>query len=324
MGLPAAFRCVPAALLLTALLGACGESPPVTAVESPPTPGAGPQPAPVLVEHRIDSELINESSGLARSQRRGDVLWTLNDSGGATELYALSTEGRLLATLRIQGVPANLDWEDLTSFRRGDAPFLLIGDIGDNNAFRPFVTLYLVAEPEFEPGATPQTLSVTPTTVYTLMYPDGPRDAESLAVDGGENAGYILSKRDAQPALYRFPLDSTLPAAAPAVMEKLGAIHIPRAPDGYAGPGNVDSFNWTTAMDFADDGRRAYVGSLVNGYFYDRADGESWFQAFSKPPRSFDLPDYPQIEAGTFALGSRDTVYITSEQLPAPLAQLRP
>ena len=109
MGLPAAFRCVPAALLLTALLGACGESPPVTAVESPLTPGAGPQPAPMLVEHRIDSELINESSGLARSQRRGDVLWTLNDSGGATELYALSTEGRLLATLRIQGVPANLD-----------------------------------------------------------------------------------------------------------------------------------------------------------------------------------------------------------------------
>lgn len=317
--MPRAVPRLSATLLTAVLLAACDASlPPDPVVVAPP----GPPTAPTLSEYVLDSDVVSESSGLARSQRRDDVLWTLNDSGGATELYALSTDGKLLATLSIQGAPANLDWEDLTSFSRDGQPYLLIGDIGDNSAFRPFVTIYLVAEPELTPGATPQSLTATPASVYTLVYPDGPRDAESLAADGRENAGYILSKRDAQPALYRFSLDAPLPLALPALMEKLGPIRIPRAPVDYAG--NPDSFNWTTAMDFADDGQRAYIGSLITGYFYDRAEGESWFQAMSKPPREFDLPDYPQIEAGSFARGGHDTVYITSESTPMPLARITP
>ncbi|MDP3859285.1 MAG: hypothetical protein Q8Q73_16140 [Stagnimonas sp.] len=283
--------------------------------------GSAPPPVDGLVEYLLDSDLVNESSGLARSQKRDDVLWTLNDSGGATELYALSTEGKFLATLSIQGAPANLDWEDLVSYRQGGKDYLLIGDIGDNSAFRPVLNFYRVEEPALTPGATPQTLSAI-ATIYTAAYPTGPRDAESLAVDGEENMAYVLSKRDAQPTLYRFSLAAPLPVALPALMENLGPISIPRAPADYAG--NVDSYNWTTAMDFDDSLRRAYVGSLINGYFWDRAEGETWAQAFARPPRGFDLPDYPQIEAGSFALGERGTVYITSESAPMPLARIRP
>lgn len=302
-------------LLPLCCLAACAES-------SPPASGPGPAPAePALVEYLLDSEVVNESSGLARSQRRDDVLWTLNDSGGATELYAISTQGKLLATLSIQGALLNLDWEDLASYTQDGKPYLLIGDMGDNSAFRPVLNFYRVEEPELTPSATPQALSATATT-YTVAYPNGPRDAESLAVDGEENMAYVLSKRDAQPTLYRFPLASPLPLALPAIMENLGAINIPRAPADYAG--NVESYNWTTAMDFDDSLSRAYVGSLVNGYFWDRADGETWAQAFARPPRSFDLPDYPQIEAGSFAPGRRDSLYITSESAPMPLARLHP
>lgn len=267
------------------------------------------------VEYRLDTELVGESSGLARSQRRDDVLWTLNDSGGATALYAISTDGRLLATLEIRGAPANLDWEDLASYTRDGQPWLLIGDIGDNSAIRPFINFYRVAEPEFTPGATPLTLGATVSSASVALYPDGPRDAESLAVDSAENRAYLLSKRDAEPTLYRFDLDRPL-----TVMEKLGPINIPRAPSGY--PGNPDSFNWTTAMDFDDGLRRAYVGTLLDGYVWDRAANEDWTQAFARPPQSIDLPDYLQIEAGSFARGRADQVYITSEQLPAPLARL--
>ena len=283
--------------------------------------GSAPPPVDGLVEYLLDSDLVNESSGLARSHKRDDVLWTLNDSGGATELYALSTEGRFLATLSIQGAPANLDWEDLVSYTQGGKHYLLIGDIGDNSAFRPVLNFYRVEEPELTPSDTPQALSAT-ATIYTAAYPTGPRDAESLAVDGEENMAYVLSKRDAQPTLYRFSLATPLPVALPAVMENLGPINIPRAPADYAG--NVESFNWTTAMDFDDSLRRAYVGSLVNSYFWDRAEGETWAQAFARPPRGFDLPDYPQIEAGSFALGESDTIYLTSESTPMPLARIRP
>lgn len=321
----------PLALLLgLSLLTACDQSlapqlAPPAIPEPPGTPAPEPTPPagePKLVEYGIDSELINESSGLARSQRRDDVLWTLNDSGGATELYGLSSEGRHIATLSITGAPANADWEDLVSFTRNGVAYLLIGDIGDNNAFRPFVTFYLVPEPSFTPDATVQALSVLPDAVYNTVYPDGPRDCESLAVDPIENMAYLVSKRDAAPMLYRFSLASSLPVALPAVMENLGAINIPRAPADYEG--NVNSFNWTTAMDFDDSLSRVYVGTLANGYFWDRSEGESWAQAFAKQPASFDLPDYPQIEAGTFVAGRKDAVYITSEQLPAPLARITP
>lgn len=302
-------------LLAGCLLSACDTSSPPALPELP----SGPVPA--LVEYVLDSAVVSESSGLARSHKRDDVLWTLNDSGGATELYALSTEGKFLATLSIQGAPANLDWEDLVSYSQGGKSYLLVGDIGDNGAFRPVLNFYRVEEPDLTPASTPQSFSAL-ATIYTAAYPNGPRDAESLAVDGEENMAYVLSKRDAQPTLYRFPLTALLPVALPAIMENLGPINIPRAPADFAG--NVDSFNWTTAMDFDDSLSRAYVGSLITGYFWDRAPGETWPQAFARAPRSFDLPDYPQIEAGSFALNDRNRVYITSESIPMPLARITP
>ena len=273
-------------------------------------------------EFVLDNELINESSGLARSQRSNELLWTHNDSGGAAELYGLDLQGHHRVTLKIRGALA-IDWEDLASYTSSDGtPYLLIGDMGDNGAIRPVTTYYRVEEPAITLSDTLQTISVRPTAVYTLIYPDGPRDAESLAVDGQENMAYVLSKRDAVPQLYRFSLDSVGPIALPRLMEALGPITIPRAPTGYTG--NVDAYNWPTAMDFDDSLHRVYVGTLLNGYFYDRAEGESWAQSLSHAPRSFELPDYPQIEAGSFERGSRDAVYITSEQLPTPLARLEP
>ena len=301
------------ALSTMALLAACGGG--------GSDKGSSDEPAtPTLAEYTIDDALINESSGLARSQRRDDLLWTLNDSGGNTELYAITTQGRHVATLKISSALLNYDWEDLASYQQDGVGYLLIGDMGDNGAIRPLTTYYKVVEPEVTTGDGVQMLSVTPSAVYLRFYPDGPRDAEALAVDATENMAYVLSKRDATPMLYRFSLDAPLPLALPGAMEALGAISIPRAPADYAG--NVDSFNWATAMDFDDAGDRAYVGTLLNGYFYDRQAGESWIAALSRAPRSFDLPDYPQIEAGTFAPGSDSRIYISSEQLPAPLAQL--
>lgn len=303
----------------------CGDSGSVSASLPPlmpaPMPGEPIPPAESkLVEATIDDPLINESSGLARSQLRDDVLWTLNDSGGATELYAITTEGKHVATLSITGALANLDWEDLVSYSHNDTPYLLIGDMGDNSAFRPFITFYRVQEPALTGSAGIEMLSATPSGIYDVAYPEGPRDNESLAVDGIENMAYVVSKRDPMPTLYSFSLAQAV-ALSP-LMSNLGAINIPRAPVDFVG--NPESFNWTTAMDFDDTLSRAYIGTLSNGYFWDRASSETWAQAFAKAPRSFDLPDYPQIEAGTFVRGRKDAIHITSEQLPAPLARLVP
>lgn len=281
------------------------------------------QPARLLASSTLNTDLINESSGLARSQRRGNLLWTLNDSGGDTALYGISTQGRHVATLKIRGQGLiNQDWEDLASYRRDGRDYLLIGDMGDNFAWRASLRFHLVREPRL-PGplpARPRDLSTDIERSFQVTFPDGPRDAEALAVDGRDNMAYVISKRDARPALYRFPLDAD--PATPIVMEALGAINIPRAPANYSG--NANSFNWVTAMDFDDSLTRAYVGTLTSGYLYHRRAGESWAQALAREPLAFGLPDYAQIEGGTFPYRNRDSLYISSEQLPARLARIRP
>lgn len=289
----------------------------------PVTPGsAQDSPATLLGEYTLDTHVINESSGLARSQRRNNLLWTLNDSGGETALYGVTTTGHHVATLNIRGREVmNYDWEDLASYHHDGHDYLLIGDMGDNFAWRSSLSFYLVREPRL--GSLPdhpRTLTADIQRRFRVIYPDGARDAEALAVDARENMAYVISKRDARPALYRFSLRAGQPE--PIVMEALGPIDIPRAPEDYVG--NPNSFNWVTTMDFDDALTRAYVGTLTTGYFYERAPDESWARALTRPPTAFNLPAYPQIEGGTFARHQRDNIYVSSEQLPARLARIRP
>src|SRR4051812_16997325 len=53
-----------------------------------------------------------ETSGLAASRRNPDLLWVHDDSGGASALYAVTTRGEAIGTLKIRGTK-NEDWEDL-------------------------------------------------------------------------------------------------------------------------------------------------------------------------------------------------------------------
>ncbi|TJY59508.1 hypothetical protein E4T66_14110 [Sinimarinibacterium sp. CAU 1509] len=287
-------------------LSSCGAS-------SPEASGSGTGDAVALEEYRIDTDLINESSGLARSQVDPQLLWTHNDSGGAATAYAVDHAGHYQGSLKLN-LAANLDWEDMTSFVEDGQPRLLLADIGDNSAFRPVVTLYIVDEPDTTQLSRPFELSATPVRTITLIYPDGPRDAESIAVDAAEGSVYLLSKRDAVPQLYRVPLAPTVPLV---VAEALGEIAIPRAPDGSADP---EQINWTTSMDINAAADALVVVSLSQAHVYHRVADESWLQSMQRSPVSLDLPEYPQIEA--VAWDDAGELWITSEGEPAPLARL--
>ena len=107
---------------------------------TPAMPGEG------AAQFTVDDPLLNEISGLARSQRRPDLLWTHNDSGGEPVLYAVDNSGHHVGSARLKGA-MNLDWEDVASFTRHGEPWLLVGDMGDNYAWRSSITFYLVREP---------------------------------------------------------------------------------------------------------------------------------------------------------------------------------
>lgn len=294
----AAFPVVAAAMLI-----ACGQDRPQPSVVDP-----------AVEEFVIDNETISESSGLARSHRTDDLLWTHNDSGGNAEVYALDTRGHYLGSLKV--FPAiNIDWEDMVSFIENGKPRLLLADIGDNSAIRPVLTLYIVDEPETGGLSAPFSVVAVPVRVISVRYPDGPRDAEAVAVDADEGMIYLLSKRDTVPQLYRLPLAPTVPLV---IAEPLGTISIPRA---AAGRDDADSFNFVTAMDIDDSGDQLILTTYLDAHVYARSGGQSWQQALQGTPRSYRLPGYSQIEACSFSADG-GAVYISSENLPAPLARL--
>ena len=92
---------------------------------------------------RLDHKLIPESSGLIASRKHPDVFWTHNDSGNAPELFAVTREGKLLATYMLN--VRNTDWESITA---DDEGHLYVGDTGNNEHRRDRVFVYRVDEPD--------------------------------------------------------------------------------------------------------------------------------------------------------------------------------
>jgi hypothetical protein len=126
----------------------------------------------------------SEISGLVVSPSRPDLLWAHNDSGDRPRLFALRTDGSLVASVDVPGAEA-VDWEDLAVGPGGD---LLLADIGDNSAARDSVDVYRVPEPAPGTGAT------APATRLRLRYPDGAHDAETLLADRRTGELVIVTK----------------------------------------------------------------------------------------------------------------------------------
>ncbi|WP_149241468.1 hypothetical protein [Dyadobacter sp. 32] len=87
------------------------------------------------------SSVVNESSGLAKGLRNNSF-WTINDSGGAPELYEIDSTGRLRSTRPVADA-THVDWEDLTQDSLGH---IYIGDFGNNANTRRSLNIYKISE----------------------------------------------------------------------------------------------------------------------------------------------------------------------------------
>src|SRR5690349_8257405 len=79
----------------------------------------------------VTANAITEASGIAASHRNVGVLWTHND-GGRDRIFALTTNGTLLAAFNL-----NKNVDDLEDIAVGAGPlagvsYLYVGDIGGN------------------------------------------------------------------------------------------------------------------------------------------------------------------------------------------------
>ena len=159
--------------------------------------GASAGPA---VLFRLQDPALLESSGLAVSQRARRRGLDPPDGGDVAEVMAVDGRGRTVATVRLRGIDP-YDPEALAPGRMPDGrPALFLGDIGDNRARRPNVSVFRFAEPR---RLVDQTVA---RTWWRFTYPDGPQDAEALLVDPRDGRIWIATKDVFFGGLYRAPL----------------------------------------------------------------------------------------------------------------------
>jgi hypothetical protein len=131
---------------------------------------------------------IDEGSGMVVSLAHPHTVWIVNDSGDPARLFAVDTvDGHTRGVVKLAGAK-NVDWEALAISPGPGEPQLWVGDVGDNDARRPWVTVYRFDEPTTLSG------SVTSWTSYDLVYPDGAHDAETLLVDPRDDRLYVVTK----------------------------------------------------------------------------------------------------------------------------------
>lgn len=264
----------------------------------------------------LESDALDEISGLARSHRDTKLFWGHNDSGSGAYVYAFDRHGKHLSRVTLMDT-GNRDWEDMSSFQWNGQPWLVIGDVGDNHSQHSELRLQFLVEPELSSAA--MELELTTDYTYSFVYPDGARDSESIAIDATEESIYILTKRDVPARLYRLPLRFSN-TQTPATAEFIGTLpHIPQ-------PSAIEQLHasphgrWSaqpTALDFAPDGSSAAVLTYKSVFVFTRAEGQSWAQALAGEPIQYLLPALKQAESLAYLGPQR--ILVSSEKRPAPL-----
>lgn len=232
---------------------------------------------------------LRESSGIAASHQYPDRLYHINDSGDSGRFYTSRLDGSGLQPVVIAG-PRLRDTEALSV---GPCPgpvrrsCIYVGDIGDNGRRRKTIDI-LAFEEQNEFIAT-----ATPIARFSLRYPDGPHDAESMAIHP-DGTLFILTK-EIPARLYTVRLE-----AAEEMLTAVTTLATGTAP---------------TDMAISDDGSRLLVLTYKEAIEFTMDFANS---------RRIALRSLPQQEGVTYLPGSRSFVFTTERVvlLPQPIMKV--
>ncbi len=256
---------------------------------------------------KIHSPLIQESSGLAASYQHPDCYWTHNDNGPHPGLFLLDTHGQLKAHLKLPAVPFR-DWEDLACVPWQGRNYLVLADVGDNQARYPSCRMYVLREPEFELPADdgqPLQLSVAD-DVATLefTYPQGPRDCEAVMVDVRDRKIFTISKSMDAAADKDLSVIHWIPFQTSSTQRPLQAQRVVARFDKHM----VTGANISPQQDLA------VIRSYTAAWVLARPKGKTWQETLetSEPLARILLPLQRQGEAICFSSDGK-TLLVTSE-----------
>lgn len=257
-----------------------------------------------------DSSLV-EASGLVVSGRDPELLWSHNDSGHTASLFAMARDGRALGTWTLPVETG--DWEDIARGVDPDtgAPLLLIGDIGNNDATREALLVYVLEEPTVDLSAEAADHAVASFRTLTLRLPE-PLSADTLLWDPISGDLYVLSDDNAgRTVILRKPaphLDGD-----DVLLESVGELQF----GGDALPGDA----LLTAGDVSPLGERVVLRTRGEAWLWLRDGAQSVAEALAAAPCPVPLPSEPLGEA--IAFDTRDGgVLITSEGVNQPILRV--
>ncbi|MFQ5627128.1 MAG: hypothetical protein ACE5I1_00090 [bacterium] len=245
---------------------------------------------------KLELQALKETSGIAASRKNKNVFWLHNDSGDRNVIYAVNSQAKHLGTYQIVGAKPG-DWEDIAV---GPGPnesqnYIYVGDIGDNDAKHKMQYVYRVLEPKVSETQKPARIKLYGAKRISFIYPDGPRDAETLMVDPETKDIFIVSKREAKVHVYRAPFPQL--TTQPITLQKVAALPV----------------SWVVAGDISPSGREILIKTYDAIYYWVRPPQKPLWQAFQQEPVM--LPYFLEPQGEAIAWRSDGMGYLTVSEV---------
>jgi len=271
----------------------------------------------------LDTDEVQESSGVVPSRINADLYWTNEDSGAGPRVWVfrLSLADLGAATARNMGYidlpgASSVDWEDVAN---GPGDMIYLFDGGDNPPCdRTDKQIHRFSEPVIDPDG-PRVSLTTSFQTMRFEYPDPGNplqpadadderyDAESLLVHPVSGDIYVVTKRttDGTPTVRVY----VLPAAS--IAWSSGTIHVLTLVTDLTPTIQAQS----TGADIDADGRRVLIRTYVAAYEFILPEGQPFDSIFEQTPQTNSLSGEPQGEGICYTPDGRD-ILTTSEWTP--------
>ncbi len=273
-------------LLLISILAIAGCQTKYEIVETPSVPMDSTLFAQAEALPELQDDAIDEASGLVASVQTPGAFWTHNDSGGKAQLFLVSSEGKTLTTVTLEGIKAR-DWEDIALHVEDSIPYLYIAEMGDNRAQYEDKYLYRFAEPL----ASQTSVAQADITTIPFAYPEHTRDAETLLIDPLTGDIVIVSKREEFSRVYE--LKAPFSTDTVNILTWIGELPFRNAVGG----------------DVSANGEEVLVKTYDEVFLWKRTKGASLAQTLTQP--AVRIPYLRELQGEAIAWNREGTAFFT-------------
>ena len=236
-----------------------------------------------LFAQKLQDSRLNEVSGLVVSSKSDDLIWVHNDSGDEGRIFLINKKGATQAVYIFTKEVRDCEAIAMGTSANGTKE-IFVGDIGDNDAKRPFITIYKFVEPNINIKSNKE-ININKVEELKFKYPDGARDAECLMIDPIDQKIYIVSKRENIVGVYSAPLNSKAGKLITLKKETTLFFNAPK------------SAKWITDGNISMDGKSIMIKSYINIYYWERRGKETLAQCFKQKLIGLPYDPEPQGEA---------------------------